>query len=569
MDGGGRAMDGDPEASGSPAHHEFDQLDLDRYQFASTILVLFMFLVSFFFENVLDLLDKFLKKNAPQLLDIVQALYKELMVIGLISIFLYVEEYTDIVGLITGDDVPSLFFEFIHMSIFVAVMLYIGIMIYLIFVAHSTMRSWSVTEALNPTVIERNFQSYRESFNRMGTVRFALSFSFQKKFGELRSQFAYHKIRTQFILQHGLTDQFDFGSYLRKCQRAVVVELVEIHWHIWMVLLIMVSLNAVRRAMGIKLTQEEGAAYFVVIGWLMFLASVVVLLKTRLIMHDLLAYDVLAFNPDEGLLYASRARVNTNQNQSRIPLLPPHMSDFLDEEERAGPGFRQSQEWINVTESMGDFVTNSVVVQPPQQKAGTSSSGALPSADSDPAGMPQSPALSSGVRSPTFTPRRSSGESASYGAISGSGQSLGMDGGSGGGDGQSPMPKTICWPPCGICMETVLGVEVQESERLLQRQQKLFWFGSSKAFQRIIQLILFAHIAYMTLYVLYFCDVDIDNSGLAVVLHITAILPTALALIVFVPRFLPTYSIVVSVGRLSKAHIIHMVLKQQAERARV
>jgi hypothetical protein len=79
----------------------------------------------------------------------------------------------------------------------------------------------------------------------------------RSRYSVARTEYDYAMIKDQFTTQHHhlkieklpdfvMNNDFPFFTYLRKCVRTVGIALCTVHWQVWLVLLLLIFLNAIR-----------------------------------------------------------------------------------------------------------------------------------------------------------------------------------------------------------------------------------------------------------------------------------------------------------------------------------
>eukprot|EP00002_Diphylleia_rotans_P039706 TRINITY_DN9275_c0_g1_i1.p1 TRINITY_DN9275_c0_g1~~TRINITY_DN9275_c0_g1_i1.p1 ORF type:complete len:618 (+),score=90.64 TRINITY_DN9275_c0_g1_i1:101-1954(+) len=587
---------------------EFKDLDFDEYLPSLTLLIFFMFGIAFFFEYVLRGLDHFLKRNAPQLYDIVQQLYKELMVCGFISIFLWLADYTGIISDLTSQSLPDILFDFIQLALFLSLGFYILFMFYLMFLSMFFMKRWSDIEDMDPGIVEQEYQEAREILEKMPWYERWFSIRMRILVFDLGKKYDYHLVRSHFILQQGLTDRFNFGSYLRKCMRAMVAEWVKIHWTIWLFVLLAISLSGVRYWLGSSLDRMSALLQFMGTGWFMLVLGVLIIIKSRRILYKLASSNVLA-----------APIISTGE---RTSMSSDMMSDYLPMDADETPSLQHPAG--SLTSAFAHSLIHHDVM---------SSSSRAAALHTDNEGLPHRTShggLGLGRGAPGGQNGTTNGQTAaagpqgqsryqpietdvshslrwwtSNGSILSPGAEAsvlpfaahnyphshphppqGLHNGSNYPQSQLNQPVRTATKgmrggrtraiTCSLYLRHILCVR---PGRLLHRiwarilnpfaypaphvpaQIRLFWFQSARFLLYVVRFLLFFHVGYIALYILYFYN--IANQEHAHGLHPFILLPVILFTFAVVPFMLPTYSIIANVGYLTKHKLVALTLKQQ------
>lgn len=108
----------------------------------------------------------------------------------------------------------------------------------------------------------------------------------------LKDQVQYHHLRHRFIQQQNLTHDFDFSAYLEKTFESTCIQLVEIHWSVWAVVLMVLFANWVKYKILLALKVEMGGTsklhellYWLLLGWSFVVVCIIVWFKCRRIYH--------------------------------------------------------------------------------------------------------------------------------------------------------------------------------------------------------------------------------------------------------------------------------------------
>lgn len=113
----------------------------------------------------------------------------------------------------------------------------------------------------------------------------------------MQSQVEYQHLRHRFIQQQNLSHDFNFSAYLEKCYERTCVQLVEIHWSVWAIVLSVVFINWVKYKIVVTMESASNSPvsnlheliYWLIVGWGLLFISFIVWLKLRSIYNKMVA----------------------------------------------------------------------------------------------------------------------------------------------------------------------------------------------------------------------------------------------------------------------------------------
>lgn len=174
-------------------------------------------------------------------------MYKELMILGICSLFLFLEEQMDLMNKMTGSSFNKHLFETIHMMLFAVVCVYIALIVYFlvysIILANTFKKMEQVTEEESDE-IQATYTSMKKEQRRLGTLLSYLKLWWRWRYEGVRFHRQFLQIKELFINQHmelmpkiAEPEYFEFYIYMRKCIRTVCIQLAAIHWQVWLMTL--------------------------------------------------------------------------------------------------------------------------------------------------------------------------------------------------------------------------------------------------------------------------------------------------------------------------------------------
>jgi len=201
-------------------------------------------------------LDK-LVENRKSVKEIVNMMYRELMILGLVAFALFVVESSD---LVTISEEDKHVFEEVHFTLFLVAVVY-GLMIVAVaYFSYSIDRTWNHYEAMQ--TVSGQWLEIRENFEalsrRIGaptageeenanffkhTWRFFFHPLSWMNYKMLLEHVRFHELRAHFIRANHMPQNFAFAGYLKKCKQHVMLELVEIRSSAWVFIAWVVSID--------------------------------------------------------------------------------------------------------------------------------------------------------------------------------------------------------------------------------------------------------------------------------------------------------------------------------------
>ncbi|CAM9758661.1 unnamed protein product, partial [Chrysoparadoxa australica] len=184
-------------------------------------------------------------KNKRYAREIVETLYRELSVLGLVAFVLFAFEAAD---LNTGSETAQHLFEWIHITLSVTAMLYAIFIGLIVLLSRQISRHWDVYEDLEVNRYRDLCVQLESAAEQLGMpVGQPLSLSHQiwvflchplgwRRYRHLNKVVKYHELKTSFIASNHLPRNFRFATYLKKCMQHVSLELVEITEEAWVAL---------------------------------------------------------------------------------------------------------------------------------------------------------------------------------------------------------------------------------------------------------------------------------------------------------------------------------------------
>lgn len=213
-------------------------------------LVLFALLV----ELVLHKLEHWVAHRHPQLQAVLRNLYRELMIMGIVSfgfiMYIFIKE---------PNDDTKMTFEVAHIFIFLFAVFHTFVVGSTVLMSLRLSARWKRMERMDLVKYLDHKDKYRKLVERREKHKSAIwrffgwwlprparAFQYRK----VHEIMAFHDIRYQFIYYRNLQPDFRFSKFLRKIKSATFIELVEIHPLNWIIMLAIVLLDVLRLKAG-------------------------------------------------------------------------------------------------------------------------------------------------------------------------------------------------------------------------------------------------------------------------------------------------------------------------------
>lgn len=262
----------------------------------SELLLLLLILISLVFDFVLHRLEHWVNHRHHHLQAVLKVLYRELMVLGLVSFSFIIYE-------VTRSPEPSivLSFEFAHIFIFLLAIFYTIVVLSSMYASLRLSYRWKHMEQIDLIHYLHMKEEYTRLRLRVHKHRSALwrgvrwwfpNFKDLWRYWQLHEMMAFHDIRFQFIYYRNLPEHFRFSSFLRRIKALTFTHLVESHWSLWIIFLVLVVADIIRRKF-IGDPSEEGrtdlveSIVIIVAAGLLMICVQILALKIRKIYWEL------------------------------------------------------------------------------------------------------------------------------------------------------------------------------------------------------------------------------------------------------------------------------------------
>lgn len=294
-------------------------------------------MITVVFEVVTHAVDHYAAKQ-PHIFQIVQRVYKELMLLGIISFGLFFFETLACIG-------PEFTHELhvIHILIFFISIAYIAEAIFILYVAGAVARRWNKIEGISLmqyAALKLQLAAYSQRLANRNVVWRSLSWLLMYKQHTVRGMAAYQDARLQFVSCNRLPHDFDFALYLKRCIRTTFVDLLHIHWGIWMAVAMLVQLDVFITTSFIMPTRASVDTpgpvdlidYLVAAGIVLTLWLSIIYWKVLQVQENCFKSDLMEFNVWEELMWMM-------QQQKLQKLTTDHQKGkrFIGKAKKSGP----------------------------------------------------------------------------------------------------------------------------------------------------------------------------------------------------------------------------------------
>lgn len=225
-------------------------------------LLVALILFSLVIEAVLHRLEHWITRRHHHLVSVVRVLYRELMILGLVSfIFILFETIRKPTGTVI------LSFEFAHVFIFLFAVFYALVVLSSMFTSLRLSARWKRMERMdvvNYLNVKNQYTNLRRVVLRRHGAIWRTFWWFPNiaklfRYMGLHEIITFHDIRFQFIYYRDLPEDFRFSSFLRKIKSITFIDLVESHWSHYLIFLTIILADIMRRYIAHASSSKTGA----------------------------------------------------------------------------------------------------------------------------------------------------------------------------------------------------------------------------------------------------------------------------------------------------------------------
>jgi len=203
-------------------------------------MVVAVIFVTVFIEVITHKVDH-IAEHTPYIFQIVQRVYKELMLLGIISFGLFLLESNICFPADILHDLHT-----VHILIFYMSLAYIVEAMFILYVAGLVARRWARIEQITLVqyaALKLQRAAMEQTLRERSSLQVLFSWSLLWKLYSIREKATYQDARLQFISCNRLPHNFAFNIYLKRCIRQVFVDLLHIHWGIWLFVCMIIQLD--------------------------------------------------------------------------------------------------------------------------------------------------------------------------------------------------------------------------------------------------------------------------------------------------------------------------------------
>lgn len=279
-------------------------------------LIVALILFTLIVDALLHRLDKWIENNQLRLSKIISNLYKEIMVLGLVSFGFIMYIFAA-----SPDKNVKMTFEVAHIFIFLFAIFHTIVVVAAILISFGYSRRWkriehmTVKDYIEDKKVFQNMHEKREKHKNFvwhNLFWWVPHPSMLLIYWRKHERMAFHDTRFQFIKYKNLDQNFPFARYLRSLKYITFVELVEIHWTHYFFFLVVVLLDINRGPLSWHPNFEP---IFLVCTSLLNMVFVVILaVKIRKIYFTVLREPAIYFEEENG---KSGEDSMSSENESR------------------------------------------------------------------------------------------------------------------------------------------------------------------------------------------------------------------------------------------------------------
>ena len=208
------------------------EADIAAVAFLTSVLIAISLIIEFVTHQLEHLLAK------KHVLPVLHHVYKEALILAILSIFLTLEASYHFVEHVVGRPFDSHLFHVLHMSLFYSVMFYIAIVCTIMIHSIRFANTLKKHEAcpMSKSVKVRN--ALAKELAGKGAVGAFFAFGLKSKLAVAEFEVLYQGSRALFISKNNLPADYVFFVYLRKCTREVSLGMTGVHWTVWIIVLL-------------------------------------------------------------------------------------------------------------------------------------------------------------------------------------------------------------------------------------------------------------------------------------------------------------------------------------------
>mmetsp|Transcript_20013 Transcript_20013/g.80151 ORF Transcript_20013/g.80151 Transcript_20013/m.80151 type:complete len:578 (-) Transcript_20013:1660-3393(-) len=308
------------------------------------------------------MLEPWAEKKHPYIGMTMRVMYKELMSLGIIALI-----FTLIEVAVHPSKTVVIAFEYAHIFLFFLAVMNIVAVGATTYTSLRISRRWKKFQNLTTFKYEKDKNEYEALSAKQHSHHNVFWESFfwhgcnlkkLYRFNYLHDEMTFHDLRIQFLHYMDLPPVFNFSKYLRHVKSTIFVELVEIAWYSWLMVLSIFVVDCIRRIFYTSLTYD--LAMLIALPWCNFIMCFVIYRKVKHVYWEMTKHPGLYF--DEGSVLASELDLEEKGLPLRFSFASTSIPDDRESEERpsARALARYSREEVRVSNEKGrkEFVSN-------------------------------------------------------------------------------------------------------------------------------------------------------------------------------------------------------------------
>jgi hypothetical protein len=329
----------------------FGSIYVDVRLSSACLIALIFFTIGF--ELLTKVIDEKIR-NRPEISNVVNKLYKELMILGFISFIIFIVEssnsntavyatkydnhgnsteaggieYVDYASS-GGNNFKKLFInlEFAHILIFFVALFFVIQASISIRIGQLRRKVWDCCESRSPSDILEDFflfQKKKKDLKEMHTGGIVADRKNNLRRDELIPEMKFHVLRSYFLQTHIIPHDIDFPMYLSESLSTYLIQLVEVDISSWTCLVFLLGLAAIIWPGSSGADSASYASFFeasIAFGWVMFGLNVGMYIAAQRAMTKLLALAEVGEEEDDlpaRLEMVVRETVQVQELQARV-----------------------------------------------------------------------------------------------------------------------------------------------------------------------------------------------------------------------------------------------------------
>mmetsp|Transcript_20020 Transcript_20020/g.80197 ORF Transcript_20020/g.80197 Transcript_20020/m.80197 type:complete len:257 (-) Transcript_20020:2715-3485(-) len=229
------------------------------------------------------MLEPWAEKKHPYIGMTMRVMYKELMSLGIIALI-----FTLIEVAVHPSKTVVIAFEYAHIFLFFLAVMNIVAVGATTYTSLRISRRWKKFQNLTTFKYEKDKNEYEALSAKQHSHHNVFWESFfwhgcnlkkLYRFNYLHDEMTFHDLRIQFLHYMDLPPVFNFSKYLRHVKSTIFVELVEIAWYSWLMVLSIFVVDCIRRIFYTSLTYD--LAMLIALPWCNFIMCFVIYRKVK------------------------------------------------------------------------------------------------------------------------------------------------------------------------------------------------------------------------------------------------------------------------------------------------